>query len=33
VVYAAGSEPSENVAIPGQVTANLLDPAIYHNHL
>ena len=33
MVYAAGSEPSENLAIPGQITANLLHPAIYQSHL
>jgi transposase len=26
------ANPSESLAIPGQVTANLLDPAIYQNH-
>ena len=27
------ANPSENYEIPGQVTASLLDPAIYQNHL
>ena len=27
------ASPSENYGIPGQVTANLLDPAVYQNHV